>query len=113
MFAKKINHREMAQKAVIAGFIEAAYIFCVAGFFLASSIIFGGQQQGPGIIISVMSFLILFVISASVSGLLMLGYPIYYALQKQFKEALICLVSSIGSLVVVFIVLAFISIFIF
>ncbi len=111
MFVKKVNHHEMAKKAALAGFLEAGWILIVSFFFLISPVIFA--QAGWGIIIGTMSFLILLVMSVVISALLMLGYPIYFAMQKQYQEAVICIASSAGALLSVFIVLAFISIFIF
>lgn len=71
--------------SVLSSVILFAYIAGVSLFLNNAQYIFG-QRQKPGIMGFVL-FLILFVFSALVCGLLLLGGPIYLYLENEKKTA--------------------------
>jgi len=71
------------------GFLQAigvvAYVALVSGFMC----LLNSVMIEPPEIIGMMMILLLLVFSAGLTGMLVFGYPIYLALQKQWKEALL------------------------
>jgi len=107
---KTINTKDLVKFGVLTGLLEIVYIALVAGFVIMSETFL---PDGPKpIIIGIMTFLTLFVFSASVSGVLVFGLPFYLALQNKYKEALITLLATAISLIVIFILIILGAIFI-
>ena len=71
---------------------ELAYIFLVVLFMRNAQKILGNDQN----IISTMAFLLVVVLSASVSGALILGKPIMLYLDNKKKEAIILFSLTLG-----------------
>lgn len=82
---------------IMGGLLEVIYIVLVALFMQNSEKWF----SGPGVF-GIIFMLTIFVLSAALSGLLVLGYPVYLALQKNFKEAIL---TVLASLAVIFVLL--------
>lgn len=94
LWFKKIDKKEIYKYGIGGGILEILYILLVAWFM--NSLDNTMNQSEP--IMSIMSVLLLFVFSASVSGFLVLGYPAYLALQKRLQEAFMTLLTTILTL---------------
>ena len=80
---------------------ELAYVLVVAYLMINSEGIFGRVTGFVG----VAAFLLLFVFSALITGLLILGGPIYLYLEKQTKPALTWLLYNFVWLLVITIII--------
>lgn len=80
------------------------YISLIAWFFSNAQAIFGNIPE-PNVLIPVF-MLLLFVISASITGLVVLGRPIHLYLSGQKKEAFILLFTTIAWLIVFLLIIA-------
>ena len=86
---------------------EAAYIALVASF-----IQYANRYFGPGTnILGIVAFLMLFVLSAALSGALILGKPILLYLDNKKKEAIQLFSLTLGWLFIFLIILLIILIF--
>ena len=75
-----------------------AYISGVAGLMRNAEKFFG--EGDPDTILAPITFLLTFVVSASITGLLVLGRPIHLYLSGLKREAFILLAATIGWLIV-------------
>jgi hypothetical protein len=75
-----------------------AYVFLIALFFSNAERLFGAVKE-PNFLIPVF-MLLLFVISAAVTGLLVLGKPVHLYLSGHKKEAFVFLSAILGWLAV-------------
>lgn len=91
---KKIDKKEIYKYGIGGGILEIFYILLVA--WVISRLDNVMNQAEP--VISILSFLLLFVFSAAVSGFLVLGYPAYLGLQKRLQEAFLTLLTTILTL---------------
>ncbi len=99
-------------RAVILGFIQALlfglYVWGVALVIIGTGSWFRTQ---PNSVLGSIFGLTLFVVSAIISGSIVLGYPIYLALNKSFRQAVKVVIATAGWLVllllVIFVVLVF------
>jgi len=86
---------------VLKSFLSAAgviiYVLAVALLLSNGQNIFG---QGKDSLLIPMFMLLLFIVSASITGLLVLGKPIHLYFNNFKKEALVLLFSTLGWLVV-------------
>lgn len=91
MFKKSI-----VQTAARNAFGTAVYIGCVAAFMSHTSEIFNGIEEKT--VLVPFAMLLLFVLSASVTGSLVLGQPILWYLDGKKKEAVTLFVATLGCL---------------
>ena len=80
---------------LLGGFIEALYCGFVVFLFWAL------EQSQPETVFPMGGFLLvllLFVVSAGISGLLVFGYPLYLFLNKRFGEGLAAATTSLCTL---------------
>lgn len=106
-----MNTQKILKTSFLLALGEIIYISLVALFFTGLARVFGGQSDPPepfGFII----FLTLFVISAAVSGALILGKPILMYLEGQKKEGLKLFFATIGWLII-FVILFIVALFYF
>lgn len=82
---------------------EGIYIALVA-FLMSGTQKWFGQKPDPAIIAPI-AFLLLFVISASVSGALILGKPVALYLEGKKKEAVQFFIFTLGWLVLLLIIM--------
>ena len=87
------------------------YILGVGLFMSHGAQIFGGDDSRSLLVPA--AILLLFVISASVMGILILGKPILMYLENKKKDALTMLFYTIGWLAIEFLILLLVSIFVF
>lgn len=99
---KKDNKKELWQWGLLSGLAEAVYIALIASLFMGLNHL---APMRAGFIWPILFFLTLFVFSAVVSGLLVLGRPIFLALHQKYKEALLTLAISLGVLLLMLIVI--------
>lgn len=98
----KIDKKQVYQWGIGAGVIQFSYIL------LVSLVIYFTDQfipKGDFNILGFISLLILFVISAAVSGLIVFGYPVYLALHKSYYQAVATVLVTILTLFFEFLVL--------
>jgi hypothetical protein len=88
----------------------ALYIGLVASLLFYAQNIFGENKED--IVLIPIAMLLLFVVSASITGSLVLGRPILWYLDGQKKEAVSLLIATIGFLFA-FTVLAFLGLAIY
>ncbi|MDQ7814676.1 MAG: hypothetical protein RDU25_02665 [Patescibacteria group bacterium] len=74
----------------------ALYVACVAMFMSYTSVIFGGVEEKTPLIPFAM--LLLFVLSAGVTGSLVVGRPILWYLDGKKKEAVSLFIITLGLL---------------
>ncbi|NCN07203.1 hypothetical protein GW933_00775 [Candidatus Falkowbacteria bacterium] len=101
--SQSVSTTELFKFGAIAGLVEVVYIVLVATFMLLAQSLF--PDTPSGVIVGIVSFLTVFVFSATVSGVIMLGLPLYFAIEKKYKEALIILLSSGFSLMAILIIM--------
>ena len=95
---------------MIYALLAFVYIFCIGLFFnYVPKNILGDTPGVLGFVI----FLLLFVLSAAVMGILILGKPVLLYLDNKKKESVALLLYTIGWLVVIlFITILFVFLFI-
>ena len=100
-FTKQIDKKAIIKFGIGGGVAEIIYILLIA-------LLFSNLEKllpTPPAMFGFFFFLLLFVFSAAVSGFLVLGYPIYLALQKRFQEAIMTLSATLLSLLLGFIII--------
>ena len=84
---------------IAAGIAQALFIGLVAVFM--NSIQSLGQEPIGGFITSFLFFLLFFVLCAVISATLVFGRPIYLLLEKNFKEAILTVLTTILTLMII------------
>lgn len=87
-----------------ASFTLGAYIFLVAAFMRCANYFFGNTPN----VLGILAFLFLFVISAAVSGALIIGKPALLYLDGKKKEGIMLFGITLGWMVL-FLVIIFAS----
>ena len=90
-----MKNSTILKPALIHALGATAYIYLVATFMSNAKYILGPTQETLGVVL----FLLLFVISAAVMGMLVLGRPILWYLDGQKKEAINLAVATVLILV--------------
>lgn len=108
---KKIQKEELVKVGVVSALVEILYIVLVGSFMMTTEALFPADSSS--LIMGIASVLMLLVLSVTVSAVLMLGMPLYLTLQKQYKEALVVVGSSILTLVTIFVLIILGEIFIY
>ncbi|HPI67226.1 MAG TPA: hypothetical protein PKZ16_01640 [bacterium] len=91
-------------KSLISAFSVLVYVSAVAGLLSNTKSLFGEVPE-PNLFIPIF-MLLLFIISATVTGLLVFGRPIYLYLGGSKKEAIILLLVTLGWLALFLIAVA-------
>ncbi|MDD2806989.1 MAG: hypothetical protein PHW95_00510 [Patescibacteria group bacterium] len=94
---QKINESEVMKFGFLGGIAEAAYCFIVV---LVMESLNQAMPQGPSGSYGFLIFLLIFVFSAGVSGILVFGYPAYLAIQKRYIESLMTAITSFVALAI-------------
>ena len=83
--------------AVLGGVAEALYCILI-GWAMPRL----GQLAGNGnSVLQVAPFLLVLVFSVSVSGVCLLGYPVYLAMDKKYTQAIKCVLVSLATLLII------------
>lgn len=93
-------HPQGIKYGIYAGLVEGIYIALISFFIIHTGRLFGSSDEPAG---SFVLFLLLFVFSAGLSGLIVLSYPVYLVLQRKFSEAVKTLVVTLLTLMFLFI----------
>ncbi|MCX6763904.1 MAG: hypothetical protein NTZ97_04225 [Candidatus Moranbacteria bacterium] len=99
------------KKIIISGLIfallEAVYVFLVALFMNSANKFLGPGPDGPNgpNMIGIVIFLLIFVLSAAVSGALILGRPILLYLDNKKREALELFGATLGWIFILLVIL--------
>ena len=101
--SKKINKGEIYKWGIGAGIAQLAYIVLVVLLMMALDELMKGTAAAGGPMAMVL-VLILLVFSATISGLIVLGYPAYLFLQKDYKQAVCTVVTSLATILLGFLV---------
>lgn len=96
---QKIDESEVLKFGFLGGIAQATYILMVALFIQVMAV--AGPAGKKGQIGEIIMFLIVFVFSVAVSGLLVFGYPAYLAIQKRYVEGLMTAVTTLVSLAII------------
>jgi len=83
----------------VAGITQGIFIGLVA--FLMNSIQSLGQEPLGGFITSFLFFLLFFVLCAVISVTFVFGRPLYLIMDKNFKEAILTLLTTILTLIII------------
>lgn len=78
----------------------ALYIACVSSLLFYSETIFGGEGSEETVLIPI-AMLLLFVLSAAVTGSLVLGRPVLWYMDGKKKDAVALLIATLGFLAVI------------
>ena len=105
----KVNESEVMRCGFLGGIGQALYCFIVVLFI---NTLDAAMPKSGNPIFGFLMFLLLFVFSAGISGLIVFGYPVYLAFQKRYVEALLTAVTTLVTIMIVFIlVFALVSAF--
>ena len=91
---------KLIQESFLSSFFVLVYIFGVSLFIMHGEKLFGQVKNFWGPVL----FLLLFVFSALITGLLVLGRPIWLYLEKEKKEAVRLLFYTVGWLFIMMII---------
>jgi hypothetical protein len=92
---EQVNKKEVVKWGIFGGLAELAYIVLI-GLLINYTGDNLGQKDLP--VLGFITFLLLFVFSAGISGLFVFGYPIYLATQKRISDAIMTALISLGAL---------------
>lgn len=95
------NGKILKQGLLSAG-LATIYVGLVSAFMAHAEKIFGGKEPGP---LGPVVFLLLFVVSAAVMGLLIFGRPIMMYIDGKKREAVELLISTIAFLAAITVLL--------
>ncbi len=110
LFKQKINRSLVWKFGLLGGLAEATYCLIIAStIFMIGRVMPEPKSQ----ILSTLLFLLVFVFSATISGVLVLGYPIYLASHQRFFEGLAMALVSLMTLMAAGIIAFLASILIF
>jgi len=84
---------------IAAGIAQSLFIGLVALFMNSIQIL--GQEPLGGFVTSFLIFLLFFVLCAVISSALVFGRPIYLIVEKNFKEAVLTLLTTILVLMII------------
>lgn len=95
---RKINDSEVMKFGFLGGIGQAAYTLGVVLIMqtIGNALPDQADQTFTGLL-----FLLLFVVSAAVSGVLVLGYPGYLMLKKRYPEAIFTFLTTLVTLAII------------
>ena len=105
---KKKSKGEIYKFGIGGGILEIIYILLVAWFIT----VMGETMDKENTIFSILAFLLLFVFSAAISGVFVMGYPAYLGLQKKLHEAILTLLTTLMTMFICGIIIFLIVIFV-
>ncbi|MFA6410071.1 MAG: hypothetical protein WCW26_00635 [Candidatus Buchananbacteria bacterium] len=95
---QKINESEIMKFGFLGGIAESAYCLLVVAMMMVLSQV---MPQPTVPFSGFLLFLLLFVFSVGVSGILVFGYPIYLVSQKKIVEALMTALTTLVTIAIV------------
>ena len=103
-FFKRDHFSTPAGQGALAGLTEICYIALVAIFMVGTESLFAAANPWLAVF-GIIAVLALLVMSVAVSGVLLLGWPLYYFFERKYKEGLYALSGSIAAMFIVFAVI--------
>jgi hypothetical protein len=100
-FLKQIKPKEIFKFGIGGGIAEIIYVLLVAFLFTNLE----NLLPTPPALFGFFFFLLLFVFSAAISGLLVLGYPIYLAIKKRLQEAIMTFIVTLLTILTGFVII--------
>ncbi len=99
--SKKLNKAEIYKWGIGTGIAQLAYIVLVVLIIMAMDQIMKetAAYGGP---LAMLLVLILLVFSAAISGLMIFAYPAYLFLQKNYKQAVCTVLTSLATILIGF-----------
>jgi hypothetical protein len=99
--SKKLNKAKIYKWGISAGIGQLIYIVLVVLIIMALDQIMKetAAYGGP---LAMLLVLILLVFSAAISGLIVFGYPAYLFLQKNYKQAVCTVLTSLATILIGF-----------
>ena len=91
-------NKHILKNAVVSAGATTVYVIGVATFLFNAERIFGGEPDGP---LATAALLLLFVISAAVTGFAVIGRPVMWYIDGKKKEAVLLLASTLVCLALV------------
>jgi uncharacterized membrane protein YbhN (UPF0104 family) len=92
-----MTQKEILKWGILGAIAEIIYIVLIAAVLFNM----GNVLPAPPAILGIALFLIIFVFSAAVSGLFVLGYPFYLFAQKKIKEAILTFLITLSTLLII------------
>ncbi|MBU0707651.1 hypothetical protein KKG41_04735 [Patescibacteria group bacterium] len=89
--------KNILKYGALAGILEGVYVILVGLFMINVESIFS-SDKAPAL--SIFSFLLLFVFSAGISGLIVFGYPMKLLKNGSLRDAVLCLVVTLSTLLI-------------
>jgi hypothetical protein len=99
-----MNRKKLINLGMVSGLVAVTYIALIATIISFGQIIFGSMVVNPAF--SIMVFLMVFVFSAAVMFMALLGRPIMLYVDGHKKEALFLLTWTLGSFLVIGVLMA-------
>lgn len=100
-FSKQIDKKAIIKFGIGGGVAEIIYVLLVA--FLFSNL--EKLLPTPPAMFGFFFILLLFVFSAALSGLFVLGYPVYLVMQKKIKEAIMTFTATLLTILAGFVMI--------
>lgn len=91
-------NRTILKNALVNAAATTAYIMLVATFMSHAENLFGHQEAGDTVLAPII-FLLLFVISAAITGFAVFGRPVMWYMEDKKREAVALLGATIGFLI--------------
>ena len=104
------TNKPILKYALINSVLTSLYVALVGSFFHFVPVIFGGKEK-PDTILAPIAMLLLFLVSASICGSLVLGRPALWYLDGKKKEGVTLFLYTLGALCII-LVLVFLILFI-
>lgn len=82
--------KNIFKNALVNSILTAVYIGIIASFLFYAKDLFGQGEEGETVLVPIM-MLLLFVISAAITGFLVFGRPILWYLDGRKKRPYLCL----------------------
>jgi O-antigen/teichoic acid export membrane protein len=93
--------KNIFKNALINSILTVVYIGLIASFLFYGKGVFGEGEGGDETVLVPIMMLLLFVISAAITGFLVFGRPVLWYLDGKKKEALSLIAYTIGLLVLI------------
>ena len=98
-FKDEVQATEVIKWGVFAGLVEGGYLGIATVLYAQRNILFALSEGWPHV--TLLFLLLLIVISAVISSIIVFAHPIYSLVQKQFREGLLTLITTVITLVAV------------
>lgn len=102
------NKKRNINYGILSGLLESIYVILVGLFMFTTDRMFSSDETP---VINFVGFLLLFVFSAGISGIIVFGYPIYLFTKQQYSSAIQTVIATFVTLLVLLAVVLAILLF--